>query len=36
MSSDFDIATFVLPAPRLAFIRQFFLGIVKTALLALI
>jgi len=35
MSRDFDIATFVLPAPHLAFLGPFLLGIVKTALLAL-
>ena len=36
MSRDLDVATFMLPAPRLAFLRPFLLGIVKPALLTLI
>ena len=36
MSRDLDIAAFMLPTPRLAFLSLFLLGIVKTALLALV
>ena len=35
VSCDLDIATFMLPAPCLALLGPFFIGIMKTALLAL-
>ena len=36
MSRDLDVTTLMFPAPRLAFLGHLFLGIVKTALLALV
>ncbi len=36
MSRDLDIAAFVFPASRFAFLGYIFIGIMKTALLALV
>jgi len=36
VSRDLDIATFMLPAPRLALLRPFFILVVKATLFALV